>query len=179
MYYSLSTLTIIMLTVRVYYSQFSEFKQLNILNNYFHELFITFFGVSSLYRMLHYNREIDYKNPHEILGVILFLSGIYILQITHQEMKYSFSPRIDYDENRKLITTGIFSRVRHPMYFSMILLSLGTYLLCCEDYFLIFFNGSFTCLVLFRIPIEEKCLERQFPNYFDDMPRYRVIPYIY
>lgn len=168
-----------MLSVRVYYSKFSEFKQLNILNNYFHEVFITFFGISSLHGMLQCVREIDDKNPHEMLGVILFLSGIYILKITHEEMNNSFSPRIDYDENRELITTGVFSVIRHPMYFSMILLSIGTWLLCQQDYTLIFINQSFTILVLLRIPIEEKYLERQFPNYIQDMPKYKVIPYVF
>ena len=33
-YYSLSSLSIVLLAVRVYYAQFAEFKQLNILNNY-------------------------------------------------------------------------------------------------------------------------------------------------
>ena len=114
-YYSLSSLTILLLAVRVHYSQFSEFKQLIILNNYFHELFITFFGIISLHTMLQHTEAIE--KPHEILGSAIFMTGIYILHITHREMKGSFSPRIDYDENRTLINTGIFRvvpRVRSP-----------------------------------------------------------------
>ena len=176
-YYSLSSLTILLLAVRVHYSQFSEFKQLIILNNYFHELFITFFGVISLHTMLQHTEAIE--KPHEILGSAIFMTGIYILHITHREMKESFSPRIDYDENRTFINTGIFRVVRHPMYFSMILLNIGIWLICEKDTILLFFNGMFTVLVLSRIPIEEKYLNRQFPDYYETMPRFRVIPYIY
>ena len=178
LYYSLSSLTIFLLAVRVHYSQFSEFNQSTmILNNYFHELFITFFGVVSLHHMLQHTKEIE--KPHEILGSAIFMMGIYILYITHREMKGSFSPRIDRDDNRKLIKTGIFRIIRHPMYFSLVLLNMGIWLICEKDNMLLFFNGMFTGLVLCRIPIEEKYLSRQFPDYYETMPRFRVIPYIY
>jgi len=179
-HYSLSSLTILLLAVRVHYSQFSEFKQSTmILNNYLHEVFITFFGVVSLHHMLQHTEAIE--KPHEILGSAIFMMGIYVLYITHREMKGSFSPRINRDDNRKLITTGIFSVVRHPMYFSLVLLNLGIWLIsiCEKDDMLLFFNGTFTGLVLCRIPIEEKYLYRQFPDYYETMPRFRVIPYIY
>ena len=170
-------MTILLLAVRVHYSQFSEFKQLIILNNYFHEVFITFFGVLSLHKMLQHTEEIE--KPHEILGSVIFMLGIYILHITHREMKGSFSPRIDYDENRKLIKTGIFRIIRHPMYFSLVLLNMGMWLICEKDDMLLFFNGTFTVLVLSRIAIEEKYLYRQFPNYYELMPQFRVIPFLY
>lgn len=175
-YYSLSSLTIFLLAVRVHYSKFSEFKPLNILNNYYHELFITFFGAISLHKMLQHTEEIE--KPSEILGSIIFMMGIYILHITHREMKGSFSPRIDFDKNRKLINTGIFRVVRHPMYFSMILLNVGIWFMTASE-MLLFFNGMFTVLVVSRIPMEEKYLSRQFPNYYEKMPRFRVIPYVY
>lgn len=65
------------------------------------------------------------------------------------------------------------------MYFSLVLLNMGIWLICEKDNMLLFFNGMFTGLVLCRIPIEEKYLYRQFPDYYDTMPRFRVIPYIY
>ena len=170
-------MTILLLAVRVHYSRFSEFKQSIILNNYFHELFITFFGVVSLHKMLQHTEAIE--KPREILGSAIFMMGIYILYLTHKEMKGSFSPRIDRDNNRKLIKTGIFRIIRHPMYFSLVLLNMGIGLICEKDTMLLFFNGMFTGLVLCRIPIEEKYLYRQFPNYYETMPRFRVIPYIY
>jgi len=178
-YYSLSSLTILLLAVRVYYAQFAEFKQLNVLNNYFHEVMITFFGVISLHNMLQSTKKI--QKPYEIVGSVIFMMGIYILHMTHREMKGSFSPRIDYDENRKLINTGIFRVVRHPMYLSLVLLNMGIWLITLyeKDGMLFFFNNTFTLLVLSRIPIEEKYLRRQFPNYEVVMPRFRVFPYIY
>ena len=170
-------MTILLLAVRVHHSQFSEFKQLIILNNYFHEVFVTFFGVVSLHKMLQHTEAIE--KPREIFGSAIFMLGIYILHITHREMKGSFSPRIDYDKNRPLINTGIFRVIRHPMYFSMILLNMGIWLICNKDDMLLFFNGMFTVLVLSRIPIEEKYLCRQFPNYYETMPPFRVIPFLY
>jgi protein-S-isoprenylcysteine O-methyltransferase Ste14 len=65
-----------------------------------------------------------------------------------------------------LITKGIYSKIRHPMYFGFILWLIG---------FPIFFGALFSCIlsflfivnVLFWRYLEEKELEKRFPSYPD------------
>lgn len=87
------------------------------------------------------------------IGVIVFFMGLLTIKTLES-----------YDG--ELITTGIYSRIRHPMYFGFLLWSIG---------FPIFFGASlsmvlsllFIANILFWRYLEEKELEKRFPAYPD------------
>lgn len=173
MFYSLSSLSVIMLVTRTYYSRFSELKPVIYT---FHELVITASGIITIFNILTHTKPIE--TIPEIIGSVFFSNGIYLMHLTHKEMKSSFSPRVDIDLNRKLINTGIFSKIRHPMYLSNFIMMIGV-LLMSKNGWIVFFNSIFSASLLFRIPFEEDTLIKQFPNYIETMPKYRIIPLIY
>ena len=175
--YSLSTLSILMLAIRTYYSNFSELKPMLIINDYEHEILISIFGVISTAMMLFERKRI--KTKKEILGSFIFMVGLYILHLTHKEMNESFSPRLDIDPNRKLITTGIFKIIRHPMYLSANFLNVGIWLMAKNNPFLRYSYTIFCLLLICRIPAEENFLKQQFPIYNNVMPNFKIIPFIY
>lgn len=93
-------------------------------------------------------------------GLILFCFGI----ITFLMGFFTIKTLESYEGD--LITKGIYSKIRHPMYFGFILWLIG---------FPIFFGALFSCIlsflfivnVLFWRYLEEKELEKRFPSYPD------------
>jgi protein-S-isoprenylcysteine O-methyltransferase Ste14 len=170
---SLTLLTIILILIRIYYFKLSDSVNLN---NSSHEIFINIFGASTIICGLFHTKPM--QTISEIYGSIIFVFGLYLLHLTHSEMKNSFSPVIDYNPNRKLINTGIFSIVRHPMYTSGIILNISIWLIV-ENIWIKFICSFFCILLLCRIPIEEYYLKKQFPEYNNVMPKYKVVPFVY
>jgi protein-S-isoprenylcysteine O-methyltransferase Ste14 len=84
------------------------------------------------------------------------------------------------ERGQVLIDTGLYSRVRHPMYFGHLFLLLGLSL-WLESYL-----GLLTVPVVFvpviaRILIEERTLVETLPGYaeYRERVRYRLIPWIW
>jgi protein-S-isoprenylcysteine O-methyltransferase Ste14 len=173
MIYSLTLLTILLLLIRIYYFKLSETVNLN---HNLHELLINIFGASTIICGLLHTKPI--QTLSEIYGSIIFVFGLYLLYLTHSEMLNSFSPIIDYNPNRKLINTGIFGIVRHPMYTSGIILNISI-LIIIENIWIKFICTIFCILLLCRIPTEEYYLKKQFPEYNDVMPKYKIVPFVY
>ena len=66
--------------------------------------------------------------------------------------------------NGELITSGIYRFIRHPMYYSLILFSLGIFIIKLSFYYL-FLTISLTLVIKFKIALEEKYLMNKFKNY--------------
>lgn len=90
------------------------------------------------------------------------------------------SRTVEIQENQKVIDTGLYGVVRHPMYLAVTLLFLTIPLVL----------GSWPCFVLFlctpallvlRIRNEEQVLERGLPGYteYQQRVRWRLIPFIW
>ena len=87
---------------------------------------------------------------------------------------------IEVQENQKVIDTGLYGIVRHPMYLSTILLFLSIPLVLGSLFsFLIFMIYPF--IIVKRIKNEEKVLEQGLKGYLEykEKVRYRVIPFIW
>lgn len=50
------------------------------------------------------------------LGAGLFLLAIYVLWRTHADLGRNWTPTLAIREDHKLVTSGIYARMRHPMY---------------------------------------------------------------
>lgn len=110
-------------------------------------------------------------------GVLLLSYGMYAEVM--RENAY-LSRTVEVQENQKVIDTGLYGVVRHPMYFSTVLLFLSIPLVL----------GSYIGFALFliyplvltkRIKAEEELLKDQLPGYLEytKKVRWRMLPFIY
>ena len=113
------------------------------------------------------------------IGTIIFLLAYVLYAEVLRENMY-LSRIIEIQENQKVIDTGLYGIVRHPMYLSTILLFLSIPLVLGSLFsFLIFMIYPF--IIAKRIKNEEKVLEQGLKGYLEykEKVRYRVIPFIW
>ena len=99
------------------------------------------------------------------LGILLIIiSSIFIL-IAIKDLGRNLSPFPKPKANSKLVTTGIYRFMRHPMYYSLIIISFGVFLTKLSIYHLCL-TITLTLLIKFKIILEEQYLKNKFKNYF-------------
>ncbi len=110
----------------------------------------------------------------------LIMLGSYVMILFVMKQNSYLSRVVELQDDHKLIDTGLYSVVRHPMYLGSSLLYLSSALVLGSYYTLI----PIMLLVLmfvFRINNEEKVLSKGLPGYEDYQKRvrYRLFPYIW
>lgn len=103
----------------------------------------------------------DLKLHLIILGFIFIFLSIYVNIIARKELAKNWTPLANSTEKQGFVTSGIYSRIRHPIYFSVLLLSIGFMLIAANFYGLIFFILSLFAIYL-RIKKEELILTKKF-----------------
>jgi len=96
-----------------------------------------------------------------LIGVIILIVGWGIAYFANREIGENWSPTLEKTEEQKLVTSGIYVIVRHPLYLSGLLILVGTN---------VYFGSKWAWLgttlvlivILLRIPIEEKHLKERF-----------------
>jgi len=63
-----------------------------------------------------------------------------------------------------LVTTGLYRFTRHPMYYSLLLISFGVFITKLSIYYL-FLSISLGLIIKFKIALEEQYLNNKFKNY--------------
>ncbi len=114
-----------------------------------------------------------------ISAVMVFLIA-YILYVEVLKENPYLSRTIEVQENQKLVDTGLYSIVRHPMYSVTVLLFLSMPLVLGSIYsFLIFLIYPF--IIAQRIKGEEAFLEKELDGYLEykKKVKYRLIPFIW
>ncbi|MCE0724164.1 MULTISPECIES: methyltransferase family protein [Legionella] len=118
----------------------------------------------------------------KVVGAILMIIGFYIFYLVFKENSYA-SPvvKIQKEREHKIVTTGPYHYVRHPMYSGSILYFIGIPLLLGSWYGLLF-TLCLTILLIIRSMLEEKALTKEFSNHYIKYTKrvhYRFIPFIY
>ena len=98
-----------------------------------------------------------------ISNFLITLALIFIVFSVRQLGK-SLSPMPRPKENSKLITSGIYRFFRHPMYYSLIIISFSFFLKSLTIYSLIL-SILLTIIISNKIKIEEEYLTRKYNNY--------------
>ena len=114
-----------------------------------------------------------------IISVVLFLIEYILYAEVLRENAY-LSRTIKIQENQKVIDTGLYGIVRHPMYSVTILLFLTMPLVLGSFMsFLIFLFYPF--IIAKRIKGEEEILERELDGYkqYKEKVKYKLIPFIW
>ncbi|WP_442754254.1 methyltransferase family protein [Methylocystis sp. JAN1] len=88
--------------------------------------------------------------------------------------------RIQDERGQRIVTTGPYAVVRHPMYGGAILFLLGTPLLLGSSYGLVFVPLLVVVLAI-RSVFEERMLGERFPDYaaYAEKVRYRFVPFVW
>ncbi|MCO4315761.1 protein-S-isoprenylcysteine O-methyltransferase [Phyllobacterium sp. 21LDTY02-6] len=116
-----------------------------------------------------------------VLGAATGIAALVLFRLTHKALGRMWSVSLQLKQDHKLITTGIYRYVRHPMYTAFWMLALTQALLLPN--YIAGFAGivGFGYLFFARIGPEETMMQEAFA---DEYTRYRartwrVLPYIY
>ncbi|MEE0840605.1 MAG: isoprenylcysteine carboxylmethyltransferase family protein [Acutalibacteraceae bacterium] len=112
-------------------------------------------------------------------GVLIFLASYILYAEVLRENAY-LSRTIEVQENQRVISTGLYGIVRHPMYSVTVLLFLSMPVILGSVYALIVFL-LYPFLIAQRIKSEEAFLEKELEGYSEYMKKvkYRLIPFIW
>jgi protein-S-isoprenylcysteine O-methyltransferase Ste14 len=116
----------------------------------------------------------------ELLSLLLVEMGyVYILRVFREN---SYASRVvEVSQGQKVIDTGPYAFVRHPMYLGAIVLYAATPLALGSYWALLVVWLMIPILTILRIPNEEEVLKRELPGYAEYMQkvRYRLVPGIW
>ncbi len=119
--------------------------------------------------------------PPEIIiatDVIIFVGYLIIYHVFRQN---SYASRIvEIDKEQKVITTGLYGIIRHPMYLGVLIMYLPTPL-ALGSYWGLIPMALLPVALVFRILNEEKVLKENLGGYKEYClkTKYRLIPYIW
>lgn len=117
----------------------------------------------------------------KVLGGVALIPALYLIyQATVENTYLSTLVRIQTDRKQHVISTGVYSFVRHPLYLGCLLMTLGAPLLLGSLYgFIIGFIG--VILVVGRIMGEENMLVNELEGYaeYKKKVKYRLIPFVW
>lgn len=109
----------------------------------------------------------------EVAGVLLMIWAIWTMRLSH----LNILP--DLRDNNRLITSGPYKLIRHPMYTALLLVTL---MLVINH--VTWWRAAFWLVLIvnlnFKLKYEEKLLMAKYPEYSDYMSKTkRLIPFIY
>jgi len=111
-----------------------------------------------------------YQLPLIIAAFGVILVSILINLLSRKELARNWSPLAGTDAEQNLITTGIYAHIRHPIYTSALLLSLGMALITARWWGLALF--VLACVAFAnRIRAEEKALRAKFDGEYQEYMR--------
>ncbi len=110
----------------------------------------------------------------------LFVFAGYMIFVWVLRTNSFLSRVVEVAEGQKVISTGPYALVRHPMYFGVIIMYLASPL-ALGSYFAVLPAGLIIPLLLARIRNEEQVLHRELPGYaeYTQKVKYRLLPGVY
>ena len=99
-----------------------------------------------------------------LLGFLIIIIACIILLVAINDLGRNLSPFPRPKNNSNLVTKGIYRYMRHPMYYSLVFISMGVFITKLSIYFL-FLSTSLVLLIKFKIALEEKYLNDKYKNY--------------
>lgn len=116
-----------------------------------------------------------------IAGTLLVASGCWFLYRTHADLGRNFSYLLEIQENHQLVTTGIYRRIRHPLYSSVLLFAIGHALVVPNYIAGPSLALALVPLVAWRMGPEERMMTEEFGDEYTEYCRHtkRLIPGVY
>ncbi len=114
-----------------------------------------------------------------LIGDALIALGLFINVLVFRENSYGAS-NITVENEQKVISTGPYALVRHPMYGGVLVMLIGVPLALGSGWGLVVL-AVITPGMIWRILDEEKVLEKDLTGYreYEHKVRYRLVPYLW
>lgn len=116
-----------------------------------------------------------------LVGLVLFAISLRLFRLTHKALGAMWSHSLDLREDHKLVTSGIYEKVRHPMYTAFWVWAFAQPFLLAN--WVAGFAGivGFGTLFFLRVGQEERMMESEFGQEYRDYcaRTKRVFPGIY
>ena len=114
-----------------------------------------------------------------IAGDVIVAIGLYLISLVYRENTFT-SATIEVAENQKVISTGPYAIVRHPMYASASLYLFGTPL-ALGSYWGLIPIAAMMPFLIWRLFDEERMLASNLPGYteYQKRVRHRLIPFVW
>ena len=100
-----------------------------------------------------------------LVGFLIIIIALIILLVAIKDLGRNLSPFPRPINNSNLVTTGIYRFTRHPMYYSLIFISIGVFITKLSIYYL-FLSISLGLIINLKISLEEQYLNNKFKNNF-------------
>ena len=115
-------------------------------------------------QFLHKIKIMQANSIFSFLGIIIIIIASIFILIAIKDLGCNLSLFPRPIVNGKLITSGIYRFIRHPMYYSLILISFGVFIIELSFYYLCL-TISLTLVIKFKIILEEQYLNNKFSDY--------------
>jgi protein-S-isoprenylcysteine O-methyltransferase Ste14 len=114
-----------------------------------------------------------------VAGDVLVAIGFYLTSLVYRENTFT-SVTIELAEKQKVISTGPYALVRHPMYASASVCLLGTPL-ALGSYWGLVPIAAMMPFLIWRLFAEERFLARNLPGYdeYQKRVRHRLVPFVW
>ena len=114
-----------------------------------------------------------------IIASVVFLLAYIMYAEVLRENEY-LSRTVEVSENQKVVDSGLYGIVRHPMYTATIFLFLSMPLVL-DSIFSFIVMLVYPIIIIFRIRNEEKVLENELNGYkeYKEKVKYKLVPYLW
>ena len=98
------------------------------------------------------------------IGVLILIIALLIMLVAIKDLGRNLSPFPRPITNSNLVTKGIYRFTRHPMYYSLIFISFGVFIIKLSIYYLCL-SKTLSLIIKLKIVLEEQYLNIKFKNY--------------
>ena len=100
-----------------------------------------------------------------LMGILIVIISFITMLVAIKDLGKNLSPFPRPINNSNLVTKGIYRFTRHPMYYSLIFISFGFFIIKLSIYYL-FLLISMCLIIKLKIALEDQYLKNKFKNYF-------------
>ena len=134
------------------------------INSYLVSFGMIYFPLLNIFFSYFDKFKFEFPEYIKIISVIILLADVFIFYLSHKELADNWSPFLEIKEKQKLIKTGIYQYIRHPMYLSMWIFVLFQGFVLSNIFIEIFGIITWSNLYFIRISNEEKMMIDTFGN---------------
>lgn len=116
-----------------------------------------------------------------LMGIALGFFGLYMFHQAHVHLAENWMPTVSKLQDQKLVTTGPYQILRHPMYTGVALATIGYFILFGASFWAWPQLLSMLVLVSYRVPTEDKMMANMFKERHSEWTKktYKMIPYVW